>query len=588
MLALRTPLVLCLLASAASAQLTERASVGAGGTQGNWYSYAPSVSADGRFVAFFSWSTNLVSSDTNSSWDVFVRDRQSLATERVSLDSNGVQGNWDSQYPAISADGSCVGFESLASNLVTGDTNGASDVFVRNRLASTTERVSVDPSGAQANAESGSASLSADGRFVAFWSAASNLTSGDTNGHRDIFVRDRLNATTERVSVTSNGAQADSDSGAPSISADGRYVAFWSDATNLVPGDTNGCRDIFVHDRQTGTTARASVDTSGAQANAESGAPALSADGHCVAFWSSATQLVAGDTNSCRDVFVRDLQTGTTERASLDSSGAQANDESFFPALSADGRLLVFTSWATNLVSGGALGEQVYLRDRQAGTTELASCDTNGTPGVSWSAAPRVSGDGNYIAFVSLASNLVTGDTNGHEDIFLRDRGLSAVNAFCFGDGGITFCPCLNLGVPGRGCDNSAATGGATLSAIGTPSLAADTLQFTSSGELPSALSIVLQGNVAINPSNFGDGLRCAGGSLKRLYAKNAVAGVVVAPASGDAPVSARSAALGDALAQGNTRFYQVYYRDPNATFCPAPSGNTFNISSALSVLWGQ
>jgi Tol biopolymer transport system component len=572
-----------LLGGSAAAQLTERESVNSNGTQGNSYSYSPAVSSDGRFVAFFSLASNLVTPDSNSSWDVFVRDRQLGATERASVDSSGAQGNWDSEYPVLSADGRYVAFESLASNLVGGDTNAAWDVFVHDRFSGTTERVSVDSSGAQANSDSRSASISADGRYVAFASSAGNLAAGGSLGTWNIYVRDRQTGTTECV-----GASADSDSGAPAISGDGRYVAFWSYATNLVPNDTNSCRDVFVYDRSTQLTERVSVDSAGAQANAESADPALSGDGRYVAFWSDATQLVGGDTNGARDVFVHDRQFGTTERVSVDSSGAQANGECSFPSLSANGDLLVFSSSASNLAPGGALGEQVFLHDRQSGATTLASVDTNGNPGNSWSSAAQISGDGNYVAFLSPSTNLVPNDTNAHEDIFVRDRGTSAVHAFCFGDGGVIFCPCLNFGLPGHGCDNSAGTSGATLSSNGTPSLAADNLQFSAAGELPSALSIVLQGSLAINPVNFGDGLRCAGGALKRLYVKSAVGGAVVAPVSGDLSVSARSAALGDTINQGDTRIYQVYYRDPNASFCPAPTGNTFNISSALSVLWGS
>jgi len=162
------------------------------------------------------------------------------------------------------------------------------------------------------------------------------------------------------------------------------------------------------------------------------------------------------------------------------------------------------------------------------------------------------------------------------------------MTAFCFGDGSTVACPCANNGLAGHGCENSATTGGAILTATGIASLSTDTLQFTSSGELPQSLSIVLQGTTALAPLNFGDGLRCVRGTLKRLYMKNAVGGVLVAPVPGDPSVSARSAARGDALTLGSTRHYQVYYRDPDAIFCPSPSGNTYNISSGLTVVWGN
>lgn len=159
---------------------------------------------------------------------------------------------------------------------------------------------------------------------------------------------------------------------------------------------------------------------------------------------------------------------------------------------------------------------------------------------------------------------------------------------FCFGDGSTGACPCGNSGASGRGCENSAATGGALLAAAGTASIANDTLVLASSGELPTALSIFLQGSTAVAPLAFGDGLRCTGGALKRLYVHNASGGAISVPQPGDPSVSARSAALGDVLANGATRSYQTYYRDPQLGFCPSPAGNSWNISSGLSITWAQ
>jgi len=197
-------------------------------------------------------------------------------TERVSVDSLGVQGNGDTYEASISADGRYVAFESAASNLVSGDTNSFTDVFVRDRQSGTTKRVSVSSLGAQGNNDSNGASISADGRYVAFSSRASNLIGGDTNVTSDVFVRDRQSGTTERVSIGSGGAQANDASGPASISADGRFVAFVSDATNLVSGDTNGVTDIFVRDRVSGTTERVSIDSGGLEGDSGSYQPALS------------------------------------------------------------------------------------------------------------------------------------------------------------------------------------------------------------------------------------------------------------------------------------------------------------------------
>src|SRR5947209_1614213 len=258
-------------------------------------------------------------------------------TVRVSVASDGTEGNDVSLGSALSADGRFVAFDSAATDLVAGDTNGVSDVFVHDRQTGTTERVSVASDGAQGNGSSGLVTfafppaLSADGRFVAFVSFATNLVASDTNGATDVFVHDRQTGTTERVSVASDGTEGNAASAGATLSADGRFVAFHSAATNLVAGDTNGTNDVFVHDRQTGTTERVSV-------NGFSAGPALSADGRFVAFHSTATNLVAGDTNGATDVFVHDRQTGTTERVSVASDGTQGNDASSYPALSADGR----------------------------------------------------------------------------------------------------------------------------------------------------------------------------------------------------------------------------------------------------------
>jgi len=237
-------------------------------------------------------------------WSVSRSFKVKPATTRVSLDSSGVQGNGDSSVAAISGDKRFVVFESLASNLVSGDTNGKWDIFVHNLNTGTTERVSLNSSEAETDGHSYDPSISADGCYVAFVSDATNLVAGDTNGWEDIFVRDQQSGETRRVSVNSGGVQGNYSSYHPSISADGRYVAFYSFADNLVEGDTNGTWDIFVHDRTTGVTKRVSVDSGGVEANGSSYFPAISADGRFVAFESAATNLVAGDTNSYRDIFV--------------------------------------------------------------------------------------------------------------------------------------------------------------------------------------------------------------------------------------------------------------------------------------------
>src|SRR5690606_7881643 len=332
--------------------VTQRVSVARDRAQRHAFPTRRSSDLDGRFVAFQSVATNLVPGDTNGNNDVFVHDRQTGVTERESVDSDGAQGNGSSTTASISGDGRFVAFQSAASNLVPGDTNGATDVSADERRAGKTGRVSVASDGAQGNANTSEASLSGDGRFVAFQSAASNLVPGDTNGATDVFVHDRQTGVTERVSVASDGAQGNANTSEASLSADGRYVAFQSIATNLVPGDTNGATDVFVHDRQTGTTQRVSVAGDGTPGNGNSFSASVSADGRYVAFDSVATNLVAGDTNGFRDVFVHDRETGVTERMSLARDGAQGNANTSEPSLSADGWYVAFQSAATNLVPG--------------------------------------------------------------------------------------------------------------------------------------------------------------------------------------------------------------------------------------------
>lgn len=412
----------------ALAASTERVSVSSTEVQGNNTSSSWVIRADGRFVAFYSSATNLVPGDTNGVGDVFVRDRKAGTTERVSVSSAEAQGNGESTAVAISADGRYVSFWSYANNLVTGDTGGAADVFVRDRLLGKTELISVSSAEEQGNNSSCCSALSASGRFVAFLSYASNLTSGDNNLVYDVFVRDRQLGTTERVSISSAGAQANGASGNyPSISADGRFVTFQSTATNLVPGDTNIFGDVFVRDRKTGTTERVSVTSAEAQAQGSSGAyPSISADGRFVAFLSFAANLVAGDSNNSADIFVRDRQLGTTERVSVSNTEVQGNGASGDqPMVSVDGRYVVFESVASNLVASDFNADHdTFLRDRQRGTTERISVSSAGAQGNRASATGAITPDGRFAVFSSYATTLVPGDTNAATDVFVRDRGL--------------------------------------------------------------------------------------------------------------------------------------------------------------------
>src|SRR6058998_1751352 len=329
-------------------------------------------------------------------------DRQTGTTERVSVDSAGNQGNGDSTDVALSADGRFVAFTSVAPDLVTGDTNGAMDVFVHDRQTGTAERVSVDSAGNQANGDSTDVALSADGRFVAFTSAAPDLVAGDTNGAADVFVHDRQTGTTERVSVDSAGTQANGSSFGRALSADGRFVAFISVAPDLVAGDTNGVADVFVHDRQTGTTERVSVDSAGNQANGDSTDVALRADGRFVAFTSAAPDLVAGDTNGAADVFVHD-------RGTTDTTPPTAPGNLVATAVSSS---QIDLSWTASTDDVGVTGYRVD-RCQGAGCTSFTQIATpTGTSHSDTGLAPSTSYSYQVTA-VDAAGNVSTASAPG-------------------------------------------------------------------------------------------------------------------------------------------------------------------------------
>lgn len=412
-----------LMADVCHGQTVERVSVDSIGVEGDSTMWYPAISADGRYVAFQTDASNMVPSDNNAEDDCFVHDRQTGVTERVSVSSNGVEGNTRSRNPSISEDGRYVAFDSYAYNLVSNDTNIAFDIFVHDRLTDVTELVSKDSFYIQGNGRSTFPAISTDGRYVAFESEANNLVPGDTNSKVDIFVRDLQADVTERVSVDSFGIEGNHDSTYASISADGRFVAFESYASNLVSGDTNAERDCFIHDRQTGVTERVSVDSFGTEGNSHSGNTSLSADGRYVAFESYANNLVPGDSNIADDCFVHDRQTGITERVSVNSQGDHGINASGAPSISTNGRYVAFKSFAYNLVPGDTNGaNDCFVHDRQTGVTERVSVDSLGAQGNDYCTDPSISADGRLVAFSSLATNLVPNDTNGLTDIFVHDR----------------------------------------------------------------------------------------------------------------------------------------------------------------------
>jgi Tol biopolymer transport system component len=431
---------------AQSTGATTRISVDLYGNEANGSSTFPAVSANSRFVAFDSGATNLVSVDTNDHQDIFVHDRAMGGITRVSVVSDSTQADGSSYAPAISAGGRFVAFHSYATNLVAGDTNGWVDVFVHDGLTGDVARVSVAGDGTE-GLHGGSLypAISADGRFVAFYSCADNLVISDTNDYCDVFVRDRDaddddvfdepgEMSTVRVSVATDGTEADSLSDSPSISADGRFVAFESYASNLVAGDANGVFDVFLHDRDTDgdtvfdepgevSTIRISVASDGTEGNGYSNTPVISADGRYVAFESEADNLVPSDTNEYQDIFLRDWKYGVTTRVSVSSTGEEGDGHSEAPSISFNGQYVAFVSWAYDLdpVCSYA-ARHVFVRDWLTGQTTCVSLASDGTEayGDSWN--PSISADGRFVAFGSDANNLVPGDSNESRDIFVRDR----------------------------------------------------------------------------------------------------------------------------------------------------------------------
>ncbi|RLE19728.1 MAG: hypothetical protein DRJ50_11855 [Actinobacteria bacterium] len=351
-----------------------------------------------------------------------MRDQSRKTTKRVSVDSSGAQSNGHCWGPAISQSGQYIAFYAAASNLVSGDTNGVRDVFVHNRYNGRMELVSIDKDGGSANGQSVDPAISADGRIVAFESNATDLVPGDTNGKTDVFIRNLNTDVTTRISVRSDGRQANGNSNDPEVSGDGRFVVFDSAATNLIWKDTNGRRDVFIHEVATGKTKRMSVSSSEKQAKGASRQATVNWDGRYIAFESKARNLVAGDTSRGNDVFLRDRKLGKTKRVSVSNTERQAKGWSGDPKISNSGRYIAFESTAPNLVAKDTNGKwDVFVRDHIRKTTRIVSRTASGGQAkYGDSDDPAISGDARYISFESTAKNIVSNDKNRAEDIFRR------------------------------------------------------------------------------------------------------------------------------------------------------------------------
>jgi Tol biopolymer transport system component len=392
------------------------------------------VSADGSVIAFTSFATDVIPGVT-SSGQTYVRDRRHATTLLASQSSSGVEGNSQSIPMDVSWSGRWILFRSQAGNLDPLDVNPAADVFLRDLESDTTSIVSLGAGGQPANAAAGYfGAVSGDGRVVAFDSWASNWVAGDANNVRDVYRRDRTTGAIELVSVALGGGAGNGESFVPHMSDDGRFVVFASAASDLVPGDSNGRRDCFLRDVAVGTTILLSADVSGAGSNGDSNSPEVSNDGRFVAFESAATDLVAGDTNSATDVFVRDVIAGTTQRVSLGLGGVELDHMSTQACMSADGTLIAFASRGANHGFGdlNGHGEDVFLAERTTGMLWRASQNSAGAQAVDECGGPRLAADGRSVVFASYAWNLGSfPDTNNFVDTFVHDAFPPAIQPYC-------------------------------------------------------------------------------------------------------------------------------------------------------------
>ncbi len=387
------------------------------GTGANAPVYTPVITNDSRYIAYVSAASNLVAGDSNGTSDVFLYDRATGLTQRVSVDSAGGQADGSSSMPSVSDDGNVIAFESKATNLVAGDSNGLRDLFVRNRSAGTTTRVSIDASGAQSNGISYHATLTRDGSRVAFASQASNLVAGDTNNVADVFQRLVADPTSiDRASRNIVGdVQGDGPSDLPSYDSDDNDLAFRSSSTNLDWANAVSNNEIFLANRASGTASvvgRIETPEIGLvfqrsrnqiwERFLNEGQSCVSADGRYVVFTSY--EQILGNSGK-KQVFVRDRKKETTTLVSADSSGLPGNLDSADiddPAISADGRFVTFSSRATNLIPNDVQSSflRVYLRDLVTGRTTKVSASMP----YEHSLAPTISGDGRFVAYASQSS----------------------------------------------------------------------------------------------------------------------------------------------------------------------------------------
>jgi Tol biopolymer transport system component len=399
-----------------------------GGSTGDSDSYEACVTPNGRLVFFCSQASDLVADPGNDNGDIFVRDMKTGITSLVSANVDGDEGDDGSWYPAASNNGRYVVFESDATDLVEGDDEARADVFLADRKSGEIRRISEaeDGTGGDDNSEVYGASMSGNGRWIVFYSGATNLTDDGSAGSQQVFLYDRVKRALRRLSSTDAGGPGDGGSREPSVSANGRFVAFESSATDIPDAVANGRQNIFLCDTRTDAIERVSRGLLDADPTGDSYEAAVSNNGRAVAFFSDANNLVAGDTNGLFDTFLVDPSAGTTTRISTGPEGAEGNGHSWTPAVSASGKVVAFYSTATNLVSTPMDGNgQAYRWDAATGALTLLSVNADGESGTGYTYlfAPSLSSNGRWLAVASGATNLVDGitDTNtGYDDYVIR------------------------------------------------------------------------------------------------------------------------------------------------------------------------
>lgn len=578
----------------------ERVSVATSGLPADAPSNLASLNRDGRYVVYSSTSSTLVPGVTSGRRHVYLRDRVAGTTTLLSQ-RLGVEGNGDSDAPVVSADGRWVAFHSDATNLVTFDVNGTTDVYLLDRQTGAFALVSNGYGGAGGGSGTSCCpGISADGRWVAFYSGAHDIVPNDVNGRSDAFVYDRTDLANpyRLVSVGPGGVQADYHSGfsgqgptsgqiavASNPNGVDCRVAFQSSASNLVVGSDWGVETVYLRDTELATTELVSASSTGAALNGASVGLAMTPDARYVAFNTSASGVVPGDTGVL-DTFLRDRVAGTTVKISVSSQQIPGAGGGFIapypyaPSISDDGRFVAFESPSPTLVPNDVnVKNSVFVRDVVAQRTWRVDSSASGTPADDHCVAPWISGDGRVVAFTSAATNLVGVDANAAPDVYVESFRATTFG-YCFGDGTGAACPCGNAGAREKGCENSHGTGGALLVGVGTTSVANDTFVLAVSTATPNTTVLFFQGTTQVATA-FGDGIRCAGGSNVRIGDRTASASGSRSLGHGIAGDPSISVA-GLVPPTGGSRTYQAWYRNA-APYC---SPSTFNLSNGLSVQW--